>query len=228
MITANVIHRVFHIKYKDSTGTCFSIDYENKQYIVTAKHVVSGLKNNEFIEINQENVWKTVRVSLVGHSNTADVTVFSIDTIIGILPLPPTNDGMIYGQDAYFLGFPYMINIDTGMNRNFPLPLVKKGIVSIWYKEENNELILIDGHNNPGFSGGPLVFVPPGKPTTQFQVAGIISRYRFQRELIFNSSDEPLEAHYKENTGIIICYNINHAIELIKSNPIGLNININS
>jgi hypothetical protein len=30
MITANVIQRVFHIKYKDSAGTCFSIDFENK------------------------------------------------------------------------------------------------------------------------------------------------------------------------------------------------------
>ena len=47
-------------------------------------------------------------------------------------------------------------------------------------------------------------------------------------EQIYNENHEPIKAYYKQNTGIIICFDINHAIELIRANPIGLNLNVNS
>lgn len=224
MIPSNVIHRVYHIRYKNATGTCFAIDYNNKQYLVTAKHVIEGIKDGESIEINQNNNWLNIKIHLIGHSDVSDVSVFSISTILGIHSLPPTTDGMIYGQDVYFLGFPYMHNIDTGMNRNFPFPLVKKGIISIWFDDGPTKIIFVDGHNNPGFSGGPLVFNPPEKPRSHFQVAGIVSGFQYQQESIFNANNQAINAFYKYNTGIIICYSIDHAIDLIKNNPTGLNL----
>ena len=60
-------------------------------------------------------------------------------------------------QDVYFLGFPYDLTNDGGtINRNFPIPLIKKGILSAIQVGEVKTLLL-DGHNNPGFSGGPVV-----------------------------------------------------------------------
>ena len=51
MITATVISRIFHIKFGSSIGTCFTIDVDNKQYFVTAKHVVQNLKDVDEVEI---------------------------------------------------------------------------------------------------------------------------------------------------------------------------------
>jgi hypothetical protein len=51
MITSNVIQRVFHLKFGTGTGTCFAIDFEGRQYLVTAKHVVYGLIDKQEVEI---------------------------------------------------------------------------------------------------------------------------------------------------------------------------------
>jgi hypothetical protein len=224
MITSNVIHRVFHLKFNNGTGTCFAIDFDNKQYMVTAKHVIRGLKTNDTVEIYNENAWITVPVKLTGHSAVVDISVFTIDGVIGIHPLPPTKEGLVYGQDVYFLGFPYMTNIENGMNRNFPMPLVKKGIISIWYTENEQKILLVDGNNNHGFSGGPLVFTPPTGSKTDFQIAGVISGYKQARDQVFDKNGNKIEAYFNYNTGIVLCYDIQHAIDLIKANPNGLPI----
>ena len=44
MITDSVLYRVFNIKNRLGFGTCFIADYENKQYLITAKHIIKDLK----------------------------------------------------------------------------------------------------------------------------------------------------------------------------------------
>ena len=60
MITINVLLRVFQLKIGDSTGTCFTIDHNGRQYIITAKHVVSSLPENKehVVEIWHDKRWK--------------------------------------------------------------------------------------------------------------------------------------------------------------------------
>lgn len=227
MITSNVTERVLHLKYGNGTGTCFCIDYENKQYIVTAKHVISSLIDNDVVEIYFNNEWSKFSVKLIGHHNIADISVFKIDKILSKLKLEPTSEGIIYGQDTYFLGFPYKIQDDKSSinNRNFPLPLVKKAILSGMISDETGKYLLLDGINNPGFSGGPVIFNRPNE-IGNFKVAGIISGYRFSNEPVYNNGEETVLS-VKVNTGIIIAYNISYAIDLIKLNPIGTIIDIN-
>ena len=225
MITANVIHRVFHIKYGQGTGTCFAIDYDNKQYIVTAKHVVSELKDNETVELYFNGDWTKVSIKVVGHHKTADVSVFAVGTLIGVHKLEPSSNGIIYGQDTYFLGFPYRIQDEKSgqINRNFPIPLVKKATLSSITSDDTGGYLLLDGINNPGFSGGPVVFTEPNK--RDFKVAAIISKFRFSEEPTYHQNKEtPISV--RANTGIIIAYNIENAIDLINSNPIGKEIEV--
>jgi hypothetical protein len=129
--------------------------------------------------------------------------------------------GLIWGQDVFFLGFPYGWSSDIGtINRNFPMPFVKKAILSCM-QTNNIHCLFLDGHNNPGFSGGPVVFKEPNKQ--DYKVAAIISGYRYTKEPIFSGEDQlPLE--YRYNTGIIVSYGIKHAVDLINSNPIGSEI----
>lgn len=222
MITANVISRTFHIKFASGIGTCFTIDIDNKQYIVTAKHVVETFKDGDTIEILFNGNWNKLNTRLIGHSKVSDVSVLAIDLTIGGHPLPATADGLAYGQDLYFLGFPYGLKSEIGsLNRDFPLPLVKKGIFSAMFFDQPGKYFLIDGHNNPGFSGGPVVFKKNN--SNDFNVCGIISSYRYQLEDTF-VNDKPTPIQIKSNTGIIISYSIENALDLIKANPNGQEI----
>ncbi|WP_299185302.1 serine protease [uncultured Aquimarina sp.] len=223
MITSNVYTRVFHLKYGEGTGTCFAIDFDKKQYLITAKHVIEGLHDGDRVEFYHENKWITLPVKVVGHHKTADVSVISINQKLAEFPLEPSIVGLTYGQDLYFLGFPYRLvnEVNNKINRNFPLPLVKKGILSAMLNDEQGNYFLIDGINNPGFSGGPVVYKLPNQ--NDFRIAGIISGYKSANEPIYQGEIE-LPLNVRANTGIVIAYNIENALELIRVNPIGVDI----
>jgi S1-C subfamily serine protease len=229
MITSNVYHRTFRIKYAESYGTCFTIDVEGKQYLITARHVVEGISGTATVEIFYENNWHALMVSVVGETDReADITVLSPSVQLSPLhPLPPKSNGIYFGQDIYFLGFPYNLFTDIGeANRNFPLPFVKKGIVSTISRNEHGmRRFFIDGHNNPGFSGGPVVWSEIGRNfgTVEYNVGAVISGYQTANEPVYDG-DNPTTLAYRYNTGIIIAYDIDHAVELIDRNPTGLDI----
>jgi hypothetical protein len=223
MITNNVIQRVFHINYQKNLATCFAIDYADKQYLVTAKHVIKDLQDNNLISLYFDGKWNNINAHLIGHHETADVSVISCNQIMTVLELEPTLNGLAYGQDVYFLGFPFGLldKKHSVINRNFPIPLVKKAIMSGVFNDEYGKYLLLDGFNNQGFSGGPVVFQPIGEK--RFKVAGIISGFRYAKEPTYIDEQET-ELIYKANTGIIIAYLIDNAIELILKNPTGLTI----
>ena len=160
----------------------------------------------------------------MGHcEGNVDISVLAADIRISPKhPLPTTTGGITLGQDVYFLGFPYGLTSEIGeLNQNFPLPLVKKAILSAFYPA--TKLLLLDGHNNPGFSGGPVVFSEVGKPANQLSVAGVISGYHPRMKSVYlEGKRTPLEFEY--NTGIIVAYGIKHAVDLIRQNPIGFNL----
>lgn len=77
----------------------------------------------------------------------------------------------------------------------------------------------LDGHNNPGFSGGPTVFTESDK--NQYKVAAVVHGYSSTEEPIFQAGKET-PMRWISNTGIVIDYDIRYAVEAIKANPIGL------
>jgi hypothetical protein len=218
VITANVLHRVFRIQYGSATGTPFAIDHGGKQYLVTAKHVVAGLGDTGTIDIYSRRTWRPHSVKLVGHGRAEiDVSVVAADRGLTPekVPLEPNMDGLVYGQDVHFLGFPYGILTRYILGGDgYPIPLVKKATVSAL----DRDVLLLDGHNNPGFSGGPVVFVRPG--TRDCRIAAIVSSYQAVEEPILLHGQET-ELVYEYNTGIIVAYSIKHAIDLIAENPVG-------
>ena len=66
-VTANILQRTFRIRYRGGTGTCFTIDVGGKRYLITAKHVVDVIQDNETVDISHNRDWLPVRVRLVGH-----------------------------------------------------------------------------------------------------------------------------------------------------------------
>ena len=223
-ITTNILRRTFQFSFGEDQGTCFTIDYDNRQYIVTARHLVKPITDSATIRIKHEKIWKDCPVDLVGHGEgEVDISVLAAGIQISPqYPLPPTSAGLTLGQDVYFLGFPYGLTSEIGeLNRNFPLPLVKKATMSAM--DFNPNLFLLDGHNNRGFSGGPVVFSEVGKPGAQLSVAGVISGYHSRMEPVY-LEDKRTTLEFKYNTGIILAYGIKHAVDLISQNPIGFNL----
>jgi hypothetical protein len=223
MVPTNILQQTFKIKYGDSIGTCFTIDIEDKQYIITARHVVEKIMASDMISIQHNKQWVNLSVGLVGLCpDDVDVAVLSPSKQLSPAhALIPDTSGLYLSEDIYFLGFPYGLQIEVGpeLNADFPLPLVKKGIVSSFEFQANVlSLMLLDGHNNPGFSGGPVYYSAAGKNDSR--VAGVISGYRYEWEPVY-AQGQATDFKYQGNTGIIVAWSINHALKVIQANPIG-------
>jgi hypothetical protein len=64
-VTTNALGRVLFVKYKQGRGTAFTIEVDDKQYLVTAKHVVQGIEDKDTIEIFHEEQWKNLNVKVL-------------------------------------------------------------------------------------------------------------------------------------------------------------------
>lgn len=235
MITTNVIQRTFHTRYAGGTGTIFAIDRDRRQYLVTARHVVDGILSGQIIEVFHERQWKRLPIEVVGvGEGEADVAVLACHMPLAPThPLEPSAAGLVFGQQVYFLGFPF--GWDSGgenLNYDFPVPFVKAGFVSALILGGDPSLVYIDAHGNQGFSGGPVVFVPTGQAVKELQVAGVVAKAPtpLLREVV-DKSGRPLLgddgnpiAYFPENQGFVVAFHIRHVTDLIDANPVGFQL----
>lgn len=225
MITSNVLLRVFNIEWNGSCGTAFTLEHKEKQYLITARHVINGFAGGK-LNILHSSKWLLAKFDVVGvAAGEIDVAVLApAQQLSPAHPMPAGTSSMILGQSVYFLGFPYGLRYDApeSINNGFPLPLVKGGVLSTIPTPDGK--ILVDGHNNPGFSGGPVVFIPKGLPpgrNSEFCVAGVVAAYPAASEPVYDRDNRATELFIKNNPGILIAYDIRYAIDLIERNPIG-------
>ena len=224
MITSNVIQRTLHIKRDNSSGTAFTLDHGGKQYLVTARHVVEGIASGERIFTVQEKQWKTIDINVVGvGEGEADVAVLACQHQLSPThPLKPSEPkDFFYGQQVYFLGFPF--GWDSGgehINNGLPFPFVKTGIISAFtIGDAPVQKIYLDAHANKGFSGGPVVFSPLNDPKA-LRVAGVVANYPKRFQPVVDDQGNTV-AHAQENPGIVVAIGIQHVVALIEANPIG-------
>ena len=217
MITAEAWERVVRVVCGTSSGTGFVLDHKRDQYVVTARHVV---ESNAPVEVLLRGKPVSVMLTALAPSlSDADVAVFRLNRPITPpgLPLAADMAGMVYGQDAYFLGFPLGMTFDL---EDGYFPLVKRCTISgMNQKHQGRKILLLDGWNNPGFSGAPVVFRPPtaagaGEP---MRVAGIVTAYAQQAESVTIGGCIVAEAQVLLNSGIIIAEQITRATEIIEA-----------
>ena len=227
MITSNVFERVFQLKWQNNVCSCFTMEHEGKQYICTARHCVEKFMSGDRIEIFHDGKWKYTPARLIGlGSDGADISVLAISTALSApRPITLKEGGIGYGQEVYFLGFPYGIRWGAGnLNRVFPMPFVKKGILS-GSIGESLCVHLIDGHNNPGFSGGPVVYQHTINPELaaqhRFGLLGVVSGYQYDDEPVLDGRGNETDLRYRTNTGIVYAHDIKHAIDAIEQKPNG-------
>ena len=213
MVPAEVWERTFQLWPSSAvSGVCFAIDVDGRQYAATAAHVVAGVAPDEL------TVWRNDRRESFGASRiwtaaAADVAVISLGRQLAPphLTLPLTRNGMVYGQEVYFLGFPFGMRWPVQLHQGQPIPLVKHAVVSGEAEfERGHRVLLLDGHNNPGFSGGPVVAAPGGRG--KVQALGIVSGFRSIASPVTDSSGAALGT-VLANTGLMVVEPIEVAIE---------------
>ena len=234
-----VFSRVLMMQVGNNLGTSFTIDVNQQQYLITAKHLVTALNSEDTVQFRQGGHWVPVKVKVFRCDEPIDIAVLVPPTqMTENFPLEPTIDGVQFGQDMFFLGFPYGIFSTYGLN---PIPFIKKAILSALNNETGVGTIFLDGHNNPGFSGGPIVFRDLSRRDEIYKVAGVVGGFRFditpvvtleeikqeqvkpedraQARLVereghlFRLNDTEMQVRF--NTGIVHGYSITHAIDLI-------------
>lgn len=223
MLTFNVYDRVFEIRWNGATGTAFTIDIDGRQYLVSAKHVFEGVETSDQIEIFLQSQWTKVEVTVIGLSiDDTDVIVLTTDHPIGAHhPLRLSKGEVFLSQDVFFVGYPFgMHSKAIAADGALHLPLVKKACLSGYCEQPGGRLWILDGFNNPGFSGGPVISALKPKQEVVF---GIVSGYRFSEESV-HINGEPIKASVRSNTGIIYAYSAAIAMDLIAENPNGVAI----
>jgi hypothetical protein len=217
LVNNSIVESVFFIKIDESTGSSFTITIKDEQYLISARHLFNNYIHNEEVTINlfHQEIWKTVKGNILHHSNPLiDVSVFRLPYAIAPKYIFSTSTNLMYGQDVFMLGFPYGHYQEVGeMNRNYPMAFIKKACFSSARKSIDEGVILFfDGHNNKGFSGGPIAHYDGN--TNIASIHAIISGYIPQE----GSINTPFgDWKYNENSGIVVSYSIKHAIEIIET-----------
>ena len=218
-LTTNFIDRVLHIKNGNSTGSSYVIEKFNRSFLVTAKHIFPNLKENDAItfQINQNKSWKNVTGK--AHLNVdskIDIIIFDLEIqLFGNNSDSYMRSGtIILGDEGYFLGFPFGFQTTSVMkdNNGFPVPFFKKAIFSGNIIENGVEMIVLDGQNNPGFSGGPIFFKSYENGKSIWNLIGIISGYIQQSNIVKTSLGD---LSYGENSGLIRCVDQSFIIEIM-------------
>ena len=175
-IAGNVTSRVFFIKARSMAGTAFAIEVDGRQYLITAKHVVREIEDEEVIQIRKDGIWSPLNVKVYRCDDPVDIAVLIPPRQISNAASILTKGSMWFpGQEMFFLGFPYGNETDLRLQGGYPVALAKKAMLSGMtplVPKKTGMLYLLDGYNNPGFSGAPLVFRDTA--TGLFVIAGVI------------------------------------------------------
>ena len=217
MVTSNILQRVTRLQARMS-GSAFTFETDDsRQYLATARHVVQDIAAGANVELMIDNAWQAWPLTGAWHSPdpTVDVSVLSFEQpILPAFSAELTTDGLTWGQEVYFLGYPFGISGGAIMHDGRPLPFIKHGIMS-GSEGIPLSILYVDGSNNPGFSGGPLVF----RHGSAFRVAGVISGWKSSlakvevRDLLDSTFRESETLRIAVDTGIVTAYSIHHALD---------------
>jgi hypothetical protein len=244
--TFNVIERIALVESEHASGTTFSIDVDGREYWITAKHILTGAKHPPYGEIKEKSIalrlldtgvkegrWLSVVFSVIDPGKDIDIVVLAPPSLLlatRVASVPASFSGTLLGGDCEFLGYPsatrgfWAADYDNGKFRW--MPYLKHCFISSLPDRKTTALIL-DGVNNPGFSGGPVIYRTGSDQKIIAVISGIITE---PAEVISSALPEPEKKqptqHNKNekidvNSGFIVAFSIDPAVEAIRKNPIG-------
>jgi hypothetical protein len=253
--TTGVLTRMTIVESRYGKGTIFSIDVDNREYWITAKHILTGAEHPPYgsVTANTESLkildpgspgekWVPTTFTVIDTERDVDIVVLAGPVPILDNPLPSVpadSTGAFLGGDCEFLGFPYgggwRANFGNGIS--FWMPFIKHCTVSAMTTSgsvmtQGEKMIwVLDGINNGGFSGGPVIF----RTGPDQRIMAVVSGYIIEPTAVTSSGlgksvpknpkRKTLAAQHKQtvnvNSGFIISYDISYAIAAIGKHPVG-------
>lgn len=234
--TINMLQRVMMIEYRNERGTTFSIDVDGREYWITARHILTGAKSKPYGVFAEKAVdvkllnpggnglqWLPEKFTVLQPPIDVDVVVLvpAAPILNDVNPSPPaTSQGLTLGGNCEFLGFAYGGGWRARFDKagSFWLPYIKRCGVS--GMDSDTQMWILDGINNPGFSGGPVIL----GTGNDLKIVAVISGYQLEPTEVIRGDPKAASAPKDTvnlNTGFIIAYDISHAVGLINKNPTG-------
>lgn len=207
-------------------GTCFIVGHGEKRYLITAAHVYrQAAKNDSMVFICGTDGGKrepeAFRQAFVGIDDKHDVAVALI------LGEPPSlhlsnTDGIVIGERCQFFGYPFGLGTWSELGVLGLMPMVKSATISSL--DFATKTLWLDGINNPGFSGGPVVYRQLPN-STHVEVIGIVSAYRQDWDTVKAGSPSGTTVRtvegenliYVRNSGLIKACSSKVALDIIES-----------
>jgi hypothetical protein len=225
-VTVGLIKSVYLIRFGGYAGTCFTLTVDDKEYVITAKHIVEGIRPGDKIGLYNGGGWDDFTITPIAISNhEVDIAILApqrrvSETGVKIEAGSLANRTMV--QEVYFLGFPYGGRLLVGTREyrlysksslnHYPVALVKRGIVAgVDSSTPGDSIIFIDAMNNPGFSGAPVV-VYDNKSNSP-KIIGVVTA-RIPEELMAPEGTHP--PPLGANSGIVIAHDISPAVDAIR------------
>jgi hypothetical protein len=247
MPTTNILTRMTMIQSRYGRGSVFSIDVDQREYWITAKHILTGAKHPPYGSVTDKSVslsildpgasqerWIPITFSVIDPGSNVDIVVLAAPTPLLSNPFPSaavTSAGVTLGGECEFLGFPYgggwRANFDNGQSTW--MPFVKHCHVSA-IADEDLKIWVLDGINNEGFSGGPVIW----RTGADQRIMAVISGYMQEPgevvpaaasssggEKKSTKSSRSTKEKVNLNSGFIIAFDIAPAIDAIRKRPVG-------
>lgn len=213
----DLLKQVFRLQHAEEIGSGFTITVRERQYFVTAAHVVKGLEVSNNLELACKGGYASFKVLEIHRPiKELDIAILRLD---GDGALYSWQDakydwvGLVVGCECGFLGFPFGMSAE-GLkdSEGWPHPFLKKGWLAgsqrvsekVWH-------FLLDGHNNKGFSGGPVFFVNADTGATH--VFGVVSEFHREAGTEYTSGDA---TDIMVNAGIVYCHPIMPALAALQ------------
>lgn len=194
-------------------GTGFVISHKGIEYLVTAAHVVNGVRDRWWMKVFVDGAWRqNYLLSLVGlgpalykRSLQIDVAVLKLKPPLPVSPGVPTSPAVPEpGQSVYMLGFPSREgDLSDGRAQEPPALTVEHGTF-MGFNFEGSRM-LIEGTAAKGMSGGPIVLIPEDQESNELRVVGVLA-----------GLECPIPT-----PSVVHAYGIRHAITAIDRNPGG-------
>jgi hypothetical protein len=217
-VPGEILQRTILIKAGNSYGTAFAVDYQGKMYLVTARHVVAGLPENKAtIQMWQSDQWKDYQTvkTLFPSSSDVDIAVFETEEKVPqpySVSVARSTGGPTMGQQVWFLGYPW--GLGSRWSNGGKAPFIKRGTMSaIDATRPDAVVIYIDGFNNTGFSGGPIVYWDFSQHA--YRILGVVKGYKEDTAKVLING-EHVDTQLLVNSGILIAYSIDHAMKAIE------------
>lgn len=217
-IPMGFLAQTFYLKNGNSTGSCFAVDYRGKKYLITARHVVEGLPaKNAKLQVYRSAEWKEFSANIILPANKdIDIAVLTSEQL-GIAsawnPDLTINSPALGGQ-VYFVGYPF--GLHSLFNNGEYLPLVKVGVLSGLDNAQSDDAVYyIDGFNNPGFSGGPVIYNDNVKH--EWHIFAVVKGY-VNDVIKAKVKGKDIDTALLVNSGILLAYPIDYALKAIDAN----------